>query len=103
MIETIPLAYAQEQTFTVLYGETQYNFSLGWNDFQEYWIMDIYQGEEPVYTGLPMFPSLDVLAGFEYLGMGRFFLIDTTPDSDIELDPKLDLGDRLKLIREYDA
>lgn len=101
-VETIDLIVGQEQTFNIDYNDVQYDFALSFNDFHDYWIMDISSNGVDVITGLPMKPGLDVLSGFEYLMIGRFFLIDTEPLSTIALDVKRDLGDRLKLVRDYE-
>jgi len=99
MIERINIATAQEQTFNLAYGDKTYKFSLSYNDFQAYWIMDITLNDLPVLTGIPMIEGINAFKGLEYIGVGSFYLIDTTPDSTIALDVKQDLGDRLALIR----
>lgn len=102
MIETISLAVGKEQTFTLLYKDVIYEFTLSFNDFNEYWIMDIYTQGQAIITGLPMIEGLDVLEGFSYLKLGKFMLVDTNPHSTTKLDIRRDLGDRLKLVRNYD-
>jgi len=101
--EIINLVTAQEQKFNINYNDVRYDFYLSYNDFNSYWIMNITKDEVDIFTGLPMIPGIDVLNGFEYLNLGKFILVDTDPYSTIELSQKEDLGERLKLIREFNG
>ena len=109
MIENIQLIKGQEQVFTLTYNNTDYEFSLRYSDYGGYWFVDIKQKSLDTITGkmvtldfnvgLKLPVDTNVLNYFNYLNIGKLALIDTNPDSVIQLDMKNDLGDRLQLYR----
>jgi len=72
MIFKFPLT-AEPQTFQISLLETNYNFTLKWNDsIDGGWVFDLSYSDtdEPVLANAPLVTGVDILSGLEYLGIG---------------------------------
>jgi len=101
-IETIKLATGAEQEITILYGEINYRFEIAFNDFKEYWFVDVYNDDtgDQIAMGMPLYLHKDAFAERGYLGLGKLLLIDSEPENTDAINIKDDLGDRIQLVRE---
>lgn len=103
MIELITLNKGVEQNFILVYNDIPYKFYLYFDDYKGEWYTDVYlqSSNELVIAGLYLFVDNNALYGLSYLGIGTTLaLVDTTPESDFDINKKNDLGDRLKLYRQ---
>lgn len=68
----IPLT-ATPQTFTVTLAGTEYQLTVRWNDADEGgWVLDIDLPDDAgqIVDGIPLVTGCDLLAPYEYLGIG---------------------------------
>lgn len=105
MIETINLSPNLEQFFTILYGRRRVKYNIRYNDFYSYWFFDLVDADtdEEILMGKALIPNVNAFFSHSYLGFGKLILLDTDPNSITPLDPKTDLGTRLKLVRDFDG
>lgn len=95
-MEEIQLNVGIEQQVTITYGEEEITIELLFNDYFDQWFMNFSNATTELLKGISMPVGVDVLFG-QGLDYGELSLIDTGGDDDLE--PKTDLGDRLKLVR----
>jgi hypothetical protein len=76
----VPLT-AQAQTFSVAGSVNTYNLRVTWCGPSACWILDIYDGlNAPLVLGIPMVTGVDLLAQYEYLGIGGALVVQTDSD-----------------------
>jgi hypothetical protein len=77
----IPLTPAA-QTFLVTLVGVQYQFTLQWRDAEEGgWTLDIADsGGSPIVSGVPLVTGVDLLAQYQYLGIGGELWVQTDVD-----------------------
>ena len=100
MLEIIELTTPTDQVKTVLYGDRNIKFNIRWNYLKNHWILDLFEEETPIYTGITMTPNSNLL--YNKLGLGKLFLIDTKYGETSEPVKKEDLGSRLQLARLFE-
>lgn len=103
-IEQIQTNQGQEQDVIVPYGDITLRISLRFDDYENQWFCKIQdEATNEVYvSGLYLKLETDALFGFG-LDFGTLGLVDTDPENAVEVDLKSDLGDRIQLIRDFDA
>lgn len=91
----IVLQPGQEQTIAV----GAYNFDFKFNPFDREWVFDMFDSEGTlVLSNVVIRPDTYPLQRIDTKwDWPRICLIDKEPDSDAELNPLLDFGDRLGL------
>lgn len=78
----IPLS-AQAQRFTVDLLDVTYNMALSWNSNSASWTLDILDvGNNPLVLGCPLVTGMDLLAQYEYLGIGGPLIVMSDSNSD---------------------
>lgn len=76
----IPLTPSPQVLTTALSGVT-YTLTIKWNTVAECWMMDIGdQSNNPLVQGIPLVTGSDLLAQFEYLGIGGALTVQTDND-----------------------
>lgn len=104
MREIIQTNVGVEQEVVVPYDEETLRLILQFDDYSQIWFVNIVNEDTklPIINGLNLKIGNDALYGMG-LDYGSLTLIDTEPTSANPIDPKLDFGDRLKLVRDLDA
>lgn len=77
----IPLTPQSQQLSTTLAGTT-YNLAVLWRDGEfGGWFLDINdQNNNPIINGIPLVTGVDLLAQYEYLGLGFQLWVQTDND-----------------------
>jgi hypothetical protein len=95
---TIPLT-AEDQTLTVSLAGVEYQLTVRWLDADEGgWVLDVAypDGGDVLLAGIPLVTGVDLLAPYDYLGIGGG-LVAWADDND--LPPTVDnLGDGCDLV-----
>jgi len=95
---TIPLT-AEDQACTVSLAGVEYQLTLRWNSADEGgWVLDIAwpDGGGDLVTGIPLVTGCDLLAPYDYLGIGGGLVVWA---DDNDLPPRVDnLGDGVDLV-----
>lgn len=79
----IPMA-AQAQTFSITLNGKDYVMRTVWGQESEAWLLDIADANEvPLVQGIPMLTGADLLAQFEYLGIGGALIVQTDSNPDV--------------------
>ena len=87
----IPLT-PEPQTFSISLAGSLYVLTLKWNNFAGYWVLDIANPQSaPILCGLPLLPSIDILAPYSYLNFG-FQLFCATDDDPTAVPTFANLG-----------
>ena len=104
MKETIQTNVGVEQDVVVTYGSEELRFTLLFDDYGLNWFFDLTNEttDEILLTGISLKLGNDALFGLG-LDYGSLTLTDTEPTETSDIDSKADFGDRLKLVREFDA
>lgn len=98
--ELIPLSKGIEQTVTLPYGETSYDITFRYDDYNSTWFFDVVDSNGNNYlTGIRLALNVNPLSKFDYLGLGKIVLVDTTPLDETAINMFSDFGDRLKVYR----
>jgi len=104
MIEQIQTSTGQEQEVIVPYGDVSLRLQLQFDDYETQWFVNIIDEATQVTILDGIYLKLDIDALFGYgLDFGTLGLIDTDPDNTEEINLKADLGDRVQLVRDFDA
>ena len=95
---TIPLT-AEDQSFSISLAGAEYQLTLRWIDADEGgWVLDLAlpDGGGDLVSGIPLVTGCDLLAPYEYLGIGGGLVVWA---DDNDLPPSVDnLGDGVDLI-----
>ena len=104
MIEQIQTNQGQEQEVIVPYGDISLRLKLQFDDYQGEWFVDLIEEDtqEIILSGIYLKLGSDALFGYG-LDFGTLGLIDIDPDNSEDINIKADLGDRIQLIRDFDA
>lgn len=104
MIEQIQTNQGQEQKVIVPYGDISLRLKLQFDDYQVQWFVDLIDEDtqDIILSGIYLKLETDALFGYG-LDFGSLGLIDTDPDNTEEINLKADLGDRIQLVRNFDA
>lgn len=80
-IYEIPLT-AEPQRFDVILNGVEYYFVLTWCKPQQYWLIEIQDrlGKRLV-GGIPLITGADLLAQYQYLGIGGALIVQTDTDA----------------------
>ena len=104
MIEQIQTNVGQEQEVVVPYGDVSLRLKLQFDDYEVQWFVDLIDEDTQaiILSGIYLKLEIDALFGYG-LDFGTLGLIDTDPDNTEEINLKADLGDRVQLVRDFDA
>lgn len=84
----IPLIAAPQKLSITLIA-TVYNLTVSWNTFAQCWMLDIDDASNnSIVTGIPLVTGADLLAQYEYLGIGGPLFVQT--DNAIDEIPTYD-------------
>lgn len=87
-IYEIPLS-STPQTFQISLVGVTYTLTTQWNTFNNAWTLDIADiNSNPIISGIPLITGVDLLAQYEYLGIGGSLQAQT--DNDTDAVPTLD-------------
>ena len=79
-VGTIPLI-ASPQTLSISLAGVTYNLKIKWNSMAQCWIMDISDiSDNLILGGVPLLPTADLLAQYQYLGIGGQMVVQTSND-----------------------
>ena len=87
-----------DRTFSVVLSvvTSSARISITWRDL--YWVLDLQNDRgEPVISGIPLVTGADLLAQYDYMGLG-FKLVVVCDDSTQDYPTKTDLGGRSHLL-----
>lgn len=79
----VPITPGVAQAFSTTLLGVSYNMRLVWNSASNCWVLDIAdQNNVAIVLGIPLVTGVDLLAQYEYLGIGGNLvcLTDTNPD-----------------------
>lgn len=104
MSETIQTNIGQEQEVIVPYGDDTLRIILSFDDYSQVWFCDLRNEgtNTDIVNGIYLRLENDALFGLG-LDLGSLMLTDTDPTNTDEIDIKEDLGDRIKLVRDFNA
>jgi hypothetical protein len=104
MIEQIQTNQGQEQEVVVPYGDVSLRLKLQFDDYEVQWFVDLIDEDtqDIILSGVYLKLGIDALFGYG-LDFGTLGLIDTDPDNAEEINLKADLGDRVQLVRDFNA
>lgn len=104
MIETIQTNVGIEQEIILPYGDVSVRLVLQFNDYEGEWFCNIINEDTStaLINGLYLKLENDALYG-QGLDFGSLKITDTDPDSPEAINLKADFGDRIQLIRDFDA
>ncbi len=76
----VPLS-ATPQTFTIQLNGATYAMTVKWNAAASAWVLDIGDASNnPLVQGIPLITGADLLAQYEYLGIGGKIIVQTDND-----------------------
>ena len=103
-IEQIQLLVGKEQEVIIPYGDATLRLTLQFDDYNIQWFCNIINEatQEVIVNGIYLKLGSDALFGLGF-DFGSLGLIDTDPTNIIPVDLKNDLGDRVQLIRDFNA
>lgn len=102
-MQYIKLLIGVEQNLLVNYGKVKYRFDIRFNDYSDYWYFNIYinSTNQLLLSGIKIKLDYDLFEGLG-LNLGKLYLVDTIDDG-TDFDIKRDFGNKLKLLRDYNA
>lgn len=102
--EIIQTNIGVEQEVIVPYGKDTLRLILQFNDYDSSWFLNVVNEDTKaqIINGLTLVVGNDVFFGTG-LKYGSLTLIDSDPSNTNPINPKKDFGDRLKLVRNFDA
>jgi hypothetical protein len=84
----VPLS-AAPQSFTIPLNGIDYAMRVSWCKPSQCWLLDISSSDgTPLALGIPLVTGDDLLAQYEYLGIGGALVVQT--DSDLDVVPDFD-------------
>jgi len=100
-MEYIKTNVGVEQDLIITYNYVSYKFEIKFNDYYQYWFIDIYNDTTNILiaAGIKLKLVYDCFLGLG-LNLGGLYLIDTIDDGSA-YNIKTDFGDRLKLARVF--
>lgn len=73
---------ATPQTFTITLNGIAYKLTVKWNTIAQAWVMDIGNASNnPIVQGIPLITGADLLAQYQYLGIGGSIICQTDNDT----------------------
>lgn len=82
-VNEIPFTSNPESFGTSLNG-TAYTLTVKWNPFAEAWVLDIADNSgNALVSGIPIITGADLLAQYEYLGIGGKLIAQTDHDPNV--------------------
>lgn len=103
-IETIQVNTGEEQEVILPYGDISLRLVLQFDDYEGQWFCNIVNETTniTIINGLYLKLENNALFG-QGLDFGLLGITDTDPDNPDAINLKADFGDRVKLIRDFDA
>lgn len=103
-IETIQTNVGVEQEVVVPYGKENLRFVFQFNDYFNNWFFNLLNDGtgEVILMGAALTLGFDAFFGLG-LNYGTLTLTDTEPTNPNPIALKIDFGNRLKLVRNYNA
>lgn len=103
-IETIQTNVGVEQEVVVPYGKVNLRFVFQFNDYFNNWFFNLLNDgtSEVILMGAALTLGYDAFFGLG-LNYGTLTLTDTDPTNPDSIVLKADFGNRLKLVRDYNA
>lgn len=82
----IPITPATPQTFTISLAGVFYNLTVRWSTSMAAWFLDLADAYNNfLLNGVPLVTGADLLAQYEYLGIGGMLVVQS--DNDLSLVP----------------
>ncbi len=80
---------SQPQKLTVSLAGVQYTLIVLWNTINGTWVIDLEDSSgNPILTGIPLVPNIDLLEQFAYLNIGGSLVVQT--DGNVNALPTFD-------------
>lgn len=103
MAVIIPLTTDPNDTFSstipVNRKNTKFYFFLRYNEEAGYWVMDLSdENKEPVVSSVPLISGINILEQYEYLKIGKAYIIKTDNSLLADKPDTTNLGKAFKLV-----
>lgn len=103
MAVIIPLTTDPNDTFSstipVNGKNKKFYFFLRYNEEAEYWVMDLSdENKQPIVSSIPLISGINILEQYEYLKIGKAYIINTDKSLLADKPDANNLGDTFKLV-----